>query len=157
MSDPFLSGGDWLLNQVDDSRKPLLRCEAMYRREEFLQTFEALLTFHLEQSLAVTLTRIVPPSRRQRGIRGDVFLLQEMKARLLDQAFVDSRRCKQEKTDLTAQRQLVVGDRARDHHRIREDRAPAGAKHAAPILEHAQAIRKVVHRINTEERVEGVV
>jgi hypothetical protein len=97
----------------------------------------------------------MPPASDQSGVVGDIFLSNESKARLLNEPLIDSGRHEQEETDGTPECQFIVGHRARNDHRIGEKRPTTGAKDAVPFPQHGEPIRKVIHRIDAEERIEG--
>jgi hypothetical protein len=127
------------------------------RLEEPLKPFEAVFAFDAEQVVFVSLSRSMPPAGDQRGVVGDIVVSDESKARLLDEPLIDSGRHEEKQTDGAPEGQFVVGDRTGDDDRICEEGSTAGAKDAMPFPEHGEPIRKMIHRVDTEKRVEGTV
>jgi hypothetical protein len=129
----------------------------MDRRKEPLEAIEALFPLEFQQVVLVTLSRLMPAACNQCGITGDIFLLDEVKACLFDEPFIDARRHEQKEADGAPHGQFVIGHRTGDHHRIRENGAMPGAQDAVPFPEHRKAIGKVIHRVDTDHRIEGLV
>ena len=90
-------------------------------------------------------SRVAPATGNQGRVRGDVLLAHQAEARLLDQSLVDPGRYEEEEADRAPSGELVVGHRAGDEDRIREDRATAGTEDARPLLEDGQPIGEVIH------------
>ena len=63
----------------------------------------------------------------------------------------------EEEADRAASGELVVGHRAGDDDRIREDRAATGTEDASPLPEDGQPIGEVIHGIDAEQRIEGAL
>ena len=64
----------------------------MHCGEKLLQAFETLLAFDAKQLVPMSLSCLKPPAGDQRGILSNIFLVDQLKARLLDQLLINSRR-----------------------------------------------------------------
>jgi hypothetical protein len=129
----------------------------MHSREESLQSFEAFLALDLAKLGLVTASCCMPASCNQSRVVRDIFLLHELKACFFEETLIGSRRHEQKQADGAACRQFVVGHGPRDHDWIGEDRPVTSAENAAPFPEDSKAIGNMVHRIDTDNRVEGLV
>jgi hypothetical protein len=129
----------------------------MHSRKESLQPFEAFLALDWEQVGLVAASCLMPASCNQSRIVRDILLSHELKACFFEETLIGSRRHEEKQADGAAHRQFVIGHWPRDHDWIGEDGPVPSAENAARFPEHSEAIGKMVHRIDTENRVEALV